>query len=59
MAYYFGDGWESTVKPTAATRKYVARVEEVAADAPYLLVAHMYTRCAPSPQTRQAAWWRV
>jgi len=44
MAYYFGDGWASTVKPTAATRKYVARIEEVAAEAPYLLIAHMYTR---------------
>ena len=30
--------------PTAATAKYVARVQEVARDAPELLVAHMYTR---------------
>ena len=44
MAYYFGPEWRDTVQPSAATRKYVARVEEVAREAPYLLVAHMYTR---------------
>ena len=41
---YFGPEWRSTVEPTAATRKYMARVREVAASEPYLLVAHMYTR---------------
>lgn len=44
MEYYFGPEWRSTVEPTAATRKYMARVREVAASEPYLLVAHMYTR---------------
>ena len=44
MAYYFGPEWRDSVQPSAATRKYVARVEEVARDAPYLLIAHMYTR---------------
>ena len=44
MAYYFGDDWRSTVRPSVATAKYVRRVEEVAAKDPYLLVAHMYTR---------------
>lgn len=44
MEYYFGSSWRETVVPSAATRKYVARVQEVAQDAPYLLVAHMYTR---------------
>lgn len=44
MQYYFGDNWRATVKPSAATRKYVARVNEVAKDDSTLLVAHMYTR---------------
>ena len=44
MAYYFGPEWRDSVQPSPATRKYVARVEEVARDAPYLLIAHMYTR---------------
>ena len=44
MAYYFGPEWRDSVQPSPATRKYVARVEEVAREAPYLLIAHMYTR---------------
>jgi len=44
MAYYFGPEWRESVQPSPATRKYVARVEEVAREAPYLLIAHMYTR---------------
>ena len=44
MAYYFGPEWRDSVQPSLATRKYVARVEEVAREAPYLLIAHMYTR---------------
>lgn len=44
MAYYFGNHWRTTVSPSSATRKYVQRVQEVARDKPYLLVAHQYTR---------------
>ena len=44
MAYYFGEDWRTTVTPSVATQKYAARVREVAAEQPYLLVAHMYTR---------------
>ena len=44
MAYYFGPEWRDSVQPSPATRKYVARVEEVAREAPYLLIAHMDTR---------------
>ena len=44
MEYYFGADWRQTVQPTAATKAYVAQVEKVAAESPYLLVAHMYTR---------------
>lgn len=44
MKYYFGENWRATVKPSTATRKYVAHVKDVAQRNPTLLVAHMYTR---------------
>merc|ERR1712113_323378 len=44
MEYYFGSTWRQKAVPSAATRKYVERVQQVARDEPYLLVAHMYTR---------------
>jgi heme oxygenase len=44
MAYYFGPDWRGKVKPTAATREYTERIQEIAAEAPHLLLAHMYTR---------------
>merc|ERR1740130_2202179 len=44
MAYFHGPQWRETVAPSVATKKYAARIREVAADAPELLVAHMYTR---------------
>ena len=46
MAYYFGADWRSSVVPSSATRKYVARIQELSSssDDSYLLVAHMYTR---------------
>lgn len=48
MEYYFGAEWRkaSAVKPSRATKKYVARISELAAnpEKSYLLVAHQYTR---------------
>merc|ERR1711871_1215977 len=46
MTYYFGERWREEVTPSAATKEYVARIKEIAADpsTAYLLVAHMYTR---------------
>ena len=44
MEYYFGDDWRTSVTPTPATREYCARVAQIAADAPELLIAHQYTR---------------
>ena len=44
MAYYSGADWRTQVQPSPATKAYVAQVERVAAEEPYLLVAHMYTR---------------
>jgi len=44
LAYYFGDNWRSAVKATPAAQKYVARIHQIAKDAPELLVGHHYTR---------------
>merc|ERR1719420_2023710 len=44
MEYYYGADWRAAVKPSRATAKYVARIEEVARDQPVLLIAHQYTR---------------
>ena len=44
MAYFHGPQWRETVAPSTATKKYAARIREVATEAPHLLVAHMYTR---------------
>lgn len=44
MEYYFGSAWRDEVAPSAATLKYVARIQAVAKESPHLLVAHMYTR---------------
>lgn len=44
MEYYYGPKWRDVVKPSLATAKYVARIEEVAHSKPELLIAHQYTR---------------
>lgn len=45
MAYFYGDDWKNNVgTPTYSTQKYVNRIEEIARDKPYLLIAHQYTR---------------
>ena len=44
LAFYFGDSWRSSVKATPAAQEYVARIRQVAQEAPELLVGHHYTR---------------
>ncbi|WP_448571483.1 biliverdin-producing heme oxygenase [Trichothermofontia sp.] len=44
LHYYFGANWRDEVAPSAAAQAYVARIREVSATAPKLLVAHSYTR---------------
>jgi heme oxygenase (biliverdin-producing, ferredoxin) len=44
LNYYFGQNWKEQVAPSAATQEYVARIHQVAATDPELLVAHLYTR---------------
>ena len=45
MAFYYGADWRNKIKPSPATRKYVAQIEKVASgDEPELLVGHLYSR---------------
>lgn len=44
MEYFYGAGWKNKIQPSAAAKKYVARVNEVAKNKPRLLIAHQYTR---------------
>ena len=45
MAFYYGADWRSKIKPSPATRKYVAQIEKVASgNEPELLVGHLYSR---------------
>lgn len=44
MRYFFGEAWEKSLEPSPATKLYVARIEEVAREKPYLLISHMFTR---------------
>lgn len=49
MEFFYGGEWASNsnvvkASPSAATKTYVARIQEVAKTQPYLLVAHQYTR---------------
>jgi heme oxygenase len=44
LYYYYGSNWREQVAPSPAAQAYVARIREVSATAPELLVAHSYTR---------------
>ncbi len=44
LTYYYGPNWVEQVAPSAAAQAYIARIQEVSATAPELLVAHSYTR---------------
>jgi len=44
MEYFYGKDWQQKVSPTAATQKYVARIEQIAREDSDLLIAHQYTR---------------
>ena len=44
LEYYYGSEWRDKQIPSEACNKYCARINEVAEENPYLLVAHHYTR---------------
>ena len=44
LEYYYGAEWKDKQIPSEACNKYCHRINEVAEESPYLLVAHHYTR---------------
>jgi len=44
LEYYYGPDWKEKQEPSEACNKYCHRLNEVAEQNPYLLVAHHYTR---------------
>ena len=44
LEYYYGSEWRDKQIPSEACNKYCARINEIAEESPYLLVAHHYTR---------------
>ena len=44
LEYYYGVDWKDKQIPSEACNKYCHRINEVAEESPYLLVAHHYTR---------------
>ena len=44
LAFYFGADWRAQATATPGAREYVARIRQVAQEAPELLVGHHYTR---------------
>ena len=44
LEYYYGADWKEKQEPSEACNKYCHRLNEVAEQNPYLLVAHHYTR---------------
>lgn len=44
MEYFYGSEWRNEIKMSPATAAYVARIQEVAQNKPYLLIGHQYSR---------------
>ena len=44
LEYYYGADWKEKQIPSDACNKYCHRINEIAEDTPFLLVAHHYTR---------------
>ena len=44
LEYYYGAEWKDKQIPSDACNKYCHRINEIAEESPYLLVAHHYTR---------------
>ncbi|MCU0567363.1 MAG: heme oxygenase (biliverdin-producing) [Oculatellaceae cyanobacterium Prado106] len=44
LYFYYGQGWRDQIELSAAGQAYVARIREISATQPELLIAHSYTR---------------
>ena len=44
LRYFYGVMWRDKIEPSQSTKNYVKRIQVIAQQTPYLLVAHHYTR---------------
>jgi len=44
LNFYYGNGWEKLVEPSAVTQAYVERIHNIGKNQPELLISHAYTR---------------
>jgi heme oxygenase (biliverdin-producing, ferredoxin) len=44
MVFYYGNEWRSQITPSIAAKAYIARIQELSATEPPLLLGHTYTR---------------
>jgi heme oxygenase len=44
LTYYFGQNWRDQIAPSEAAEAYVARIRDISAQSPELMIAHLYTR---------------
>ncbi|MFN5239852.1 MAG: heme oxygenase (biliverdin-producing) [Aphanizomenon sp.] len=44
MLFYYGSQWHKRITPSPAAQVYIARIQQISAHEPTLLLAHSYTR---------------
>jgi heme oxygenase len=44
MLFYYGNQWHKRITPSPAAQAYIARIQQISAHEPALLLAHSYTR---------------
>ncbi|MBE9007400.1 heme oxygenase (biliverdin-producing) [Fortiea sp. LEGE XX443] len=44
MVFYYGNGWRSLITPANHAKIYIARIQQLSASEPALLIGHAYTR---------------
>ena len=44
MVFYYGNEWQKRITPSPAAQAYIARIQQISANEPALLLGHTYTR---------------
>lgn len=44
LNFYYGERWQESIEPSAATQTYINRIRKISKEKPMLLIAHAYTR---------------
>jgi heme oxygenase len=44
LSFFYGEDWRDRISPSPACQQFIARLREISASAPELLIAHAYTR---------------